>query len=648
MTGSSNSTSEESRVFPPPAAFSNQAQVKSMAEYEALYQRSIKDPESFWAEIAKELHWFKPWDSVLEWNEPYAKWFAGGQTNLSYNCLDRHLETKANKTALIWEGELGEQRRFTYQQLHQTVCQFANGLKKLGLKQGDCAAIYMPLIPELAIALLACARIGVIHNVVFGGFSAEALESRINDSNAKIVITADGGYRRGQIVPLKTTVDTAATKCPSIKNVIVYQRTKENIVMQNGRDIWWHDLIQDIENECPAEKLDSETPLFILYTSGSTGAPKGILHTTGGYMVGTYYTTQLVFDLKDEDVYWCTADIGWITGHSYVVYGPLANGATVVMYEGAPNWPAQDRFWQIVEKYRVSIFYTAPTAIRACMKWGDEWPVKHDLSSLRLLGSVGEPINPEAWRWYYEKIGGKRCPIVDTWWQTETGSIMIAPLPGATPLKPGSAAKPLPGVAIEIIDPETKQKVGTEKSGALVITKPWPAMLRGIWGNPIRYQKAYWDVVPHAYYAGDTARFDKEGDVWIMGRLDDVIKVSGHRLGTAEIESALVSYRAVAEAAVVAIPDEITGQAIAAFVTLKDGQKPSPALQNEIIAHVVDVIGAIAKPKQLHFAAALPKTRSGKIMRRLLRDIAAKKEITQDVSTLEDYSVVQQLQNEEE
>lgn len=648
MSDALNSILQEKRVFPPSAAFSEQAHVKSLAEYEALYQRSIQNPETFWAEIAQELHWFKPWDKVLNWQEPHAQWFVGGQTNLAYNCLDRHLSTKADKTALIWEGEPGEHRTFTYQQLHQAVCQFANGLKSLGIQQGDCVAIYMPLVPELTIALLACARIGAIHNVVFGGFSAEALESRINDSNAKLVITADGGYRRGKSIPLKATVDAALMKCPSIQHMIVYQRTGETITLQTQRDVWWHELIQTMPNFCPAEPLDSETPLFILYTSGSTGTPKGILHTTGGYMVGTYYTSKLVFDLKDQDVYWCTADIGWITGHSYVVYGPLANGATVMLYEGAPDWPSPERFWQIIEKYQVSIFYTAPTAIRAFMKWGEAGPRKHDLSSLRLLGSVGEPINPEAWMWYHDIIGASRCPIVDTWWQTETGTIMIAPLPGAIPNKPGSATKPLPGIVLDIVDPSTGQTVLNNQGGALVIKYPWPAMARGIWKNPERYQKTYWEVVPHVYYAGDSAHFDQDGDVWIMGRLDDVIKVSGHRLGTAEIESALVSHAAVAEAAVVAIPDDLTGQAIAAFVTLKQGQTPSPDLQTTITQQVVNMIGAIAKPKQLHFATALPKTRSGKIMRRLLRDVAANKPITQDISTLEDYAVVAQLQKDEE
>lgn len=639
---------EENRVFPPPPDVSQHAAIKSMTEYEVLYQRSIADPEKFWAEIATELHWFKPWEKILEWNEPYAKWFVGAKTNLAYNCLDRHLATRAAKPAIIWEGEPGEQRRLTYQELHQAVCQFANSLKSLGIKQGDCIAIYMPMVPELAVALLACARIGAIHNVVFGGFSAEALESRINDSKAKIVITADGSYRRGAIIPLKVAVDEALANCPTIEKVIVYQRTCATITMQPKRDVWWHDLMKDASTDCVAEMLDSETPLFILYTSGSTGAPKGILHTTGGYMVGTYYTTKLVFDLKENDIYWCTADVGWITGHSYVIYGPLANGATVMMYEGAPNWPAPDRFWQLIEKYRISILYTAPTAIRSFIKWGDEWPAKHNLSSLRILGSVGEPINPEAWMWYYEKIGGKRCPIVDTWWQTETGCIMISPLPGATPEKPGSATKPLPGIVAEIVDAHSGVKASKNQGGSLIIKHPWPSMLRGIWGNPERYQKAYWDTVPHAYYTGDSAHCDADDYIWIMGRLDDVIKVSGHRLGTAEIESALASHPAVAEAAVVAIPDDITGQAIVAFVTLREDQKPSEELKTEITQHVGKIIGAIAKPKELHFAVALPKTRSGKIMRRLLRDVAAHKEITQDTSTLEDYSVLAQLQKEED
>lgn len=632
-------------VFQPPKAFTEQARVKSMKEYETLYKKSIDDPEKFWSTIAADLHWFKPWTKVLEWKEPYAKWFIHAQTNLSYNCLDRHLANDlGQKTALIWEGEPGETRRLTYQDLHQSVCQFANALKKLGIEKGDCVTVYMPMVPELVIAILACARLGAIHNVVFAGFSATALETRSNDARAKLIITADGGNRRGKLLPLKAIIDEALPQCKTVEKVIVYQHAKNDIAMVPGRDFWWHDLIADELSICPPALMDSEDPLFILYTSGSTGTPKGILHTTGGYQVQTYYTTQLVFDLQATDIFWCTADIGWITGHSYVVYGPLLNAATILIYEGAPNWPDPSRFWQIIAKHRATILYTAPTAIRSFIKWGDNWLNHQDLSSLRLLGTVGEPINPAAWLWFYEKIGQKRCPIVDTWWQTETGSILISPIPGATPTKPGSATKPLPGIIAEIVDPATGQKVPPNVDGALVIRQPWPSMLRGIWRNPERYQHQYWEgPIKHVYSTGDNASCDEEGYFRITGRSDDVIKVSGHRLGSAEIESALVSHPAVAEAAVVAEPDEITGQAIEAFLTLKTDLKPSDELKRSILDHVEHTIGAIAKPKELHFTDALPKTRSGKIMRRLLRDIAQKKEITQDTSTLEDRSVLEKL-----
>jgi len=614
-----------------------------------MHAESLKSPDKFWGKVAKELHWFKPFKKVLEWKEPFVKWFVGGQTNMAYNCIDRHLTTpRKNKAALIWEGEPGETRTITYAQLHRDVCIFANVLKKLGIGKGDRVAIYMPMVPELPVAMLACARIGAVHSVVFGGFSAAALVERIGDCGAKLVITADGGYRRGKVVELKGAVDEAVTKCPGIENVVVLRRTGHQITMHPGRDHWWHELTQNVSAVCPAEKLDAEHPLYILYTSGSTGKPKGIYHTTGGYMVGTYHSTKLVFDLKEEDIYFCTADIGWVTGHSYVCYGPLANGATVLMYEGAPNWPEPDRFWDIIARHRVTIFYTAPTAIRAFIKWGEQYPQKHDLSSLRLLGSVGEPINPEAWIWYHKVIGGKRCPIVDTWWQTETGAIMISPLPGAVPTKPGSATLPLPGIDPEVVDKATGKAVPLGQGGVLVVRKPWPAMLRGIWGDNERYKKQYWSDVKGCYFTGDSAHRDKDGYFWIVGRNDDVIKVSGHRLGTAEIESALVSHPSVAEAAVVGVPHEMTGQCVAAFITLKDGQKADGGLKDGIKAHVAKAIGSIAKPEQIRFTGALPKTRSGKIMRRLLRDIATGKETIGDTTTLEDYSVLAKLRDDEE
>jgi acetyl-CoA synthetase len=638
----------ESRLFPPPADFASKAEVSSFEEYEKLYARAAEDPETFWAEQADMLHWFKRWDRVLEWNEPFAKWFVGGKLNVSYNCLDRHLTTwRKNKAAIIWEGEPGEIKTLTYLQLHQEVSRFANVLKSLGVKSGDRVAIYMPLVPALAIAMLACARIGATHTVIFGGFSADAIRDRVNDGQCKLIVTADGGYRRGSEVRLKDVVDQAAENCPSVEHVIVYQRTGSKVAMRPGRDHWWHELAKTVDTDCHAEPLDSEHPLFILYTSGTTGKPKGILHTTGGYLTQTVYTTRLTFDLKDDDIFWCTADIGWVTGHTYVVYGPLANGATVLMYEGAPNYPDFDRFWDIIERHKINILHTAPTAIRAFIKWGEQYPLKHDLSSLRLLGTVGEPINPEAWMWYHEIIGKRRCPIIDTWWQTETGSAMISPLPGATPTVPGTATRPLPGIIVDIVN-KKGETVGENEGGYLVIKKPWPSMLRTLWGDDERYKQAYWSEFPGVYFAGDGARRDERGYYWIMGRVDDVINVSGHRLGTAEVESALVSHEAVAEAAVVGRPDELKGQAIAAFVTLESGRSGSSELKDELRAHVAKEIGALAKPDDIRFADALPKTRSGKIMRRLLRELASSGQVAGDVTTLEDFSVLEKLREDEE
>lgn len=648
MSADITSVLKETRLFKPADTFSSKAHVKSLDEYEKLYRRSIDDPEGFWAEQAQSLHWFKKWDRVLDWHEPFAKWFVNAQTNISYNCLDRHLTTwRKNKAALIWEGEPGDSRVLTYQDLHREVCKFANVLKGLGIKAGDRVIIYMPQVPEAAIAMLACARIGAPHSVVFGGFSAEALKDRINDCQASLVITADGGHRRGAVIELKKAVDEALPSCPSIKNVVMVQRAGNKTHLEPGRDHWYHELMRNASADCPAEPLDAEHPLYILYTSGTTGKPKGILHTTGGYLVGVNLTSRLVFDLKDEDTYWCTADIGWVTGHSYIVYGPLSNGATSLMYEGAPNFPEPDRLWAIVEKYRVNVFYTAPTAIRAFIKWGEQWPRRHDLSSLRLLGSVGEPINPEAWMWYHKIIGNENCPIVDTWWQTETGAIMITPLPGATPTKPGSGTRPFFGVLPEVVTKDGKP-VAANQGGFLIIKKPWPSMLRTIYGDPERFKQQYWSQVPGAYFTGDGARRDEDGYYWIMGRVDDVINVSGHRLGTMEVESALVSHPAVAEAAVVGRPDDLKGQAIAAFVTLESGWKFSEALRKELREHVAKEIGALARPDDIRFTEALPKTRSGKIMRRLLRDIAAGKQTVGDTTTLEDYAVLARLQEENE
>jgi len=642
------STLQETRIFPPPPEFAQQAYIKSFAEYEEIYNKSAADPEAFWASVAENLHWFKKWDTVLKWEEPHAEWFVGGKINASYNCLDRHLKThRKNKAAIIWEGEPGEVRTLTYQQLHRQVSKFANVMKKSGVKVGDRVALYMPLVPELAIAMLACARIGATHTVIFGGFSADAIRDRVNDGECKLIVTADGGYRRGAEIKLKDVVDKAVAECPNVENVIVFRRTGSKINMKIGRDYWWNELMETVSDDCPAEELDSEHPLFILYTSGTTGKPKGILHTTGGYLTGTYITSKWIFDLKDEDTYWCTADIGWVTGHSYVVYGPLANGATVFMYEGAPNHPEPDRFWRLVERHKINILYTAPTAIRAFIKWGEQYPLKHDLSSLRLLGTVGEPINPEAWMWYHTIIGKGKCPIVDTWWQTETGAIMISPLPGATPTVPGTATRPFPGILMDI---QTKagKSVPEGEGGYLVVTKPFPSMLRTIWGDDERYRKTYWSEVPHVYFAGDGARRDEHGYFWIMGRVDDVINVSGHRLGTAEIESALVSHEAVAEAAVVGKPDDIKGQAIAAFVTLEGGRQGTEELKTELRAHVAKEIGSLAKPDEIRFTDTLPKTRSGKIMRRLLRELAAGNQIAGDTTTLEDFSVLEKLRADEE
>jgi acetyl-CoA synthetase len=640
---------KEQRVFPPNPEFSRHAHIHSLEVYDSISKRAFEDPEGFWAGIALELHWFEPWQKVLEWEVPFAKWFVGGKTNLSYNCLDRHLENPSvkDKIAILWEGEPGDVRSLSYTMLHREVCRFASVLKSLGLRKGDRATIYMGMVPELAVAMLACARMGLTHNVVFGGFSAEALRDRINDSQSRVLITADGAYRRGSVVPLKKNADDALTGTSTIEKVIVYKRVGDPINMVPERDVWWHELMAKASDKFPAEPLDAEHPLFMLYTSGTTGKPKGVVHSTGGYMTGAYITSKWVFDLKDEDVYWCTADIGWVTGHSYVVYGPLLNGATSLMYEGAPNYPEPDRVWAIIEKYRVSILYTAPTAIRAFIKWGDHWPAKHNLSSLRLLGTVGEPINPEAWIWYRKHIGGDRCPIVDTWWQTETGAIMVSPIPGAVATKPGSATRPLPGIVVDVVDRQGNP-VGANQGGFLVLKRPWPSMLRTIYGDPERYKKQYWSDIPGMYFTGDGARRDEDGYLWIMGRIDDVINVSGHRLGTMEVESALVSHPTVAEAAVVGRPDDLKGQGIVAFVTLAAGHQAQPPLKDELKNHVGKSIGSFAKPDEIRFTDALPKTRSGKIMRRLLRDLASGQATVGDTTTLEDFSVLAKLREEEE
>ena len=639
---------KEQRIFPPAPEFTTHAHVKGIAEYERLCAEADRDPEAFWAGIAGELDWFRKWDKVLEWEAPWAKWFIGGKINISHNCLDRHLTSwRKNKAAIIWEGEPGEIRTLTFQQLHSEVSRFANVLKSLGVQTGDRVAIYMGMSPELAIALLACARIGAPHTVIFGGFSAQAIADRIHDCQASCVITQDGTYRRGVEIKLKPVVDEAVANCPTVKNVIAYRRTGTPQQMEPGRDHWWHERMAIESDECPAEQLDSEHPLFLLYTSGTTGKPKGILHSTGGYAVGTYITSRWVFDLKDEDIFWCTADIGWVTGHSYIVYGPLQNGATVLMYEGGPMHPRPDRFWDMIDRHKVTVFYTAPTAIRALMRMGEQWPAQHSMKSLRLLGSVGEPINPEAWMWYRSTIGHDRCPIVDTWWQTETGCIMVSPLPGAIPTKPGSCTKPLPGIKMEVVTKEGAP-VPAGSGGYLVIRKPWPSMLRGIYGDPARYVEQYWSQLPGTYFTGDGARKDEDGYIWVMGRVDDVINVSGHRLSTMEVESALVAHPKVAEAAVVGRPDELKGQAISAFVSLKVGTEPTEELKAELRAWVGKEIGSLAKPDDIRFSDSLPKTRSGKIMRRLLRELAAGSEVRGDITTLEDLGVLAKLRSDED
>jgi len=642
---------EETRTFDPPAEFVAKANLKSRTDYDRMYRESIDDPEGFWGKIAGEFHWYKKWRRVLNVdNPPFYKWFEGGTTNIAYNCLDRHLDgPRKNKAAILWEGEPGDQRTLTYQQLHREVCKAANALKALGLKKGDRVAIYMPMVPELPIAMLACARIGAVHSVIFGGFSVSAIVDRVHDAACKMIITADGGYRRGSVLPLKPVVDEALAQCPTVEKVLVVKRGGNAVTMKSGRDFWWHESVAPASAVCPAEELDAEHPLYILYTSGSTGKPKGILHSTAGYMIGANLTARYVFDLHEDDIYWCTADIGWVTGHTYVVYGIFSNGATNVMYEGAPNTPHEGRFWEIIEKYRVNILYTAPTAIRTFIRWGDEWPNKHDLSSLRLLGSVGEPINPEAWMWYREVIGKNRCPIVDTWWQTETGSIAITTIPGAMSTKPGSAGLPFFGIKAAVVTEEGKA-VDDKHSGTLVIQGPWPSMLRTLYGADDRFKEVYWSKFAKQgwYLAGDGAFRDKNGYFMIIGRLDDVIKVSGHRLGTMEIESALVSHTLVAEAAVVGYPHDIKGQAICAFVSVPRGITPTEKDKDVLRNHVAHQLGPVARPDQIHFTEALPKTRSGKIMRRLLRDVAAGKESTGDTTTLEDFSVLAKLRESAE
>jgi acetyl-CoA synthetase len=641
----------EKRVFNPPAELARDAAIKSMEEYKKLYALAQADPSGFWAKIAeKELHWFKRWGKTLDWQPPFAQWFVSGKINISHNCLDRHLTThRRDKAALIWEGEPGDSRTLTYAQLHREVCQMANALKQLGIKKGDRVGIYLPMIPEAAIAMLACARIGAAHSVVFGGFSAEALKARLLDAEAKLVITADGGFRKDKAVPLKQAVDEALADngVPSVNKVLVVQRTKQEVEMQGDRDYWWHELQPTVSDHCPAEHMDSEDLLFILYTSGTTGKPKGVVHTTGGYNLYSHITFKWAFDIKDDDIYWCTADVGWITGHSYIVYGPLSNGATTVMYEGAPRPSNPGCFWDVVEKYGVTIFYTAPTAIRAFIKMGDEHPNRRDLSSLRILGTVGEPINPKAWMWYYQVIGGERCPIIDTWWQTETGGFMLTPLPGAIPTKPGSATLPFPGIIADIVDLEGNP-VGENQGGYLVIKHPWPGMMRTVYRDDDRFRRTYWEHIPpkdgqYLYFAGDGARKDEDGYFWVMGRVDDVMNISGHRLGTMEVESALVSHPAVAEAAVVSRPDEIKGEDVYAFVTLEGSHQPSEELKAELKQHVVKEIGAIARPGEIRFTDALPKTRSGKIIRRFLRNLAAGEELVGDISTMEDLSVLDKL-----
>jgi acetyl-CoA synthetase len=637
--------SETAAVYTPSPDFVAKARVKGMEGYRELYDRAAADPEAFWSGLAEsELHWFQKWNSTLDWtNPPFAKWFSGATTNVSYNCIDRHLNgPRRDKPAIIWEGEPGDSRVITYAELHRLVSRFASVLKARGFQSGDRSIIYMPMVPEAAVAMLACARLGITHSVVFGGFSAEALKARIQDLGAELVITADGGWRRGKEVRLKPAVDEALTECPGVRDVIVLKRTGGEVAMREGRDLWWHELDEQASDDCPAVPLDSEHPLFVLYTSGTTGKPKGILHTTGGYLLHVTATTKWVFDIQDEDVYWCTADIGWVTGHSYVVYGPLSTGATTLMFEGAPDYPAFDRWWSIVEKYKVTIFYTSPTAIRALIRQGEQWPNSKDLSSLRLLGSVGEPINPAAWEWFHRVIGKGRCPIVDTWWQTETGGIMIAPMPGAVPQKPGSGTLPMPGVIAEVVDLAGTVRPA-DAEGFLVIRKPWPGMVRTLWGDPQRFKEQYWSRLPNTYFTGDAARRDSDGYFWVLGRVDDVMNVSGHRLSTMEVESALVRHPAVAEAAVVGKPHEITGQAVCCFVTLKRGHYDHHELGVELRQWVAHEIGAFARPEEIRFTEALPKTRSGKIMRRLLREIVTSHTVTGDVTTLEDMNVVTRL-----
>ncbi len=651
MSSSSNIDSilRENRKFEPNPDFAKQARVSSFEEYQRIYKESIADPEGWWAAQAeKELEWFQKWDTVLEWKPPFAKWFLGAKINASHNCIDRHVNSgNGNRPAIIWEGEPGDTRTLSYAELLTETKKFANALKTLGVKTGDRVAIYLPLIPEAAIAMLACARIGATHSVVFGGFSSESLKDRINDAECNLVITADGGHRRGSIIDLKVNVDEAVAACPSVKKVVVIKRSDNKVTWDDQRDVWYHEVVAEASEDCPAEPLDSEHPLYILYTSGTTGTPKGVVHSTGGYLLNCHVTTKYIFDMNESDIYWCTADIGWVTGHSYVVYGPLSCGATIFMYEGAPNFPEPDRFWELIDKYKVTIFYTAPTAIRAFIKWGDQWVTKHKLDSLRLLGSVGEPINPEAWMWYREMIGKNRCPIVDTWWQTETGSIMISPLPGATPAKPGSCTLPFFGIDPDVVDRDGNS-LPNNTGGLLIMRKPWPGMLRGIYNNPGRFQEGYFSDFPGFYFSGDGVRRDQDGYFWIMGRVDDVINVSGHRLGTMEVESALVSHQKVAEAAVVGRPDDLKGQAICAFVTLENEYEPSEELRQELRGHVAKEIGSLAKPDDIRFTDSLPKTRSGKIMRRLLRDIAAGNLTVGDTSTLEDLSVMARLREENE
>jgi acetyl-CoA synthetase len=632
----------DEKPIPPPEEFSKKAHVKSLEEYRELYAEAKADPEAYWAEQGKLIEWAEAPKKTLEWNPPHAKWFVGGKLNVSYNCLDRHLEKNGNKPALMWEAEDGSTLQLTYAELFERVCKFANVLQSLGVKAGDCVAIYMPMIPEIAVALLASARIGAVHSVVFGGFSATALADRIADCKAKVLVTADGSFRRGKMLALKDTADAALEKCPTVQKSIVVQRTKQEVTWKEGRDLWWHELEEKAEKECIALPFDAEHPLYILYTSGTTGKPKGVLHTSAGYLVQCTWSTRLVFDMKDDDVYWCTADIGWVTGHSYVIYGPLSNGASIVMYEGAPDFPRKDRFWEIIDRYKVSIFYSSATAIRAFMAWGMEWIKPHDISSLRLLGTVGEPINPAAWKWYFEAIGKNRCPIVDTWWQTETGSIMISVLPGATPAKPGSATLPLPGIAARVVNMKG-ESVAPGETGYLIIERPWPSMLRTIYGDDERYAKEYWSRIPGVYFAGDAAQCDQDGYIWVLGRVDDVIKVAGHRLSSMEIESVLVSHPAVAEAAVVARPDEIKGEAIVCFVALRTGFEPSKELRDKLMDHVANTIGSIARPADVRFTPLLPKTRSGKIMRRLLRELATKGAVSGDTTTLEDMAVIERL-----